>query len=80
MSPKRVINMWGSFREWKDSLGMYHRKHGPAIESDDGEKGWMQFGKWHRVGGPAREHNDGHRAWLEDDVLKRTSDIEEETT
>ena len=45
MSPKRVINMWGSFREWKDSLGMYHRKHGPAIESDDGEKGWMQFGE-----------------------------------
>ena len=71
---------WLAGREWKNSLGEYHREHGPAIEAENGEKGWLQFGKWHRIGGPAREHNDGHKVWIENDVLIRESDSEKETT
>jgi len=31
---------WLAGRAWKNSLGEYHREHGPAIEAENGEKGW----------------------------------------
>lgn len=43
-----------------------HRRDGPAVEWDDGDKEWWFEGKKHREDGPAIENADGYKAWWVD--------------
>jgi len=42
---------------------LIHRKHGPAIEWNDGDKYWSLNGKRHREDGPAVERITGEKTW-----------------
>lgn len=44
---------------WQDSDGRFHRRNGPAVQWDDGEKVWYIHGQFHRENGPAIEQSDG---------------------
>jgi hypothetical protein len=41
----------------------FHRLDGPAVEWENGYKGWFQNGLRHRIGGPAVEYADGYKVW-----------------
>lgn len=43
-----------TFRQWCQG-DKVHRTHGPAIESDNGNKMWLKMAKVHRLDGPAQE-------------------------
>ena len=50
-------------RIYRNSLGQYHRIHGPALEYTDGSKSWYLNGQLHSTDGPAREWANGTRRW-----------------
>jgi hypothetical protein len=49
--------------EWYKN-GQLHRKNGPAIECEDGDKLWYKKGKLHRKNRPAIEQNCGTKRWF----------------
>ena len=58
-----TVNSQGTVR-WHDlKTDKYHRKSGPAVEYDNGDKYWYICGKRHRVDGPAVEHANGDKFW-----------------
>ena len=50
-------------RIYRNSLGQYHRIHGPALEYADGSKSWYLNGLRHREDGPAIEWGNGRKSW-----------------
>jgi hypothetical protein len=42
-----------------------HRKDGPAIEYDNGDKYWYLYGERHREDGPAIELITGYKSWYQ---------------
>ena len=56
---------------WRNSAGKLHRKDGPAIEHENGDKEWYVNGKLHREDGPAIEYAGGTKAWFVNGKLHR---------
>ena len=56
---------------YSNSLGQWHRIHGPALIFPGGTKYWYQNGQLHRLDGPAVEHSCGFRAWYQNGLLHR---------
>ena len=48
-----------------------HREDGPAVEYENGDKGWYINGKLHREDGPAVEWADGTKSWWFDGKCHR---------
>ena len=63
------VDQWGS--TYRNSLGLLHRIHGPAIELANGTRYWLQYDQLHRTDGPAIECVDG-KWWYQNDQLHRT--------
>ena len=56
---------------WRNKQGQYHRRDGPAIEFDNGDKAWYINGDRHREDGPAVEYDSGVRYWYINDKRHR---------
>lgn len=57
---------------YKNAIGLYHRKDGPAIEKDHGNtQCWYLNGHRHRSGGPAIEWENGAKEWYINDQRHR---------
>jgi len=58
-------------KEYRNELGHPHRRDGPALEDDAGNKEWYQNGQLHRVDGPAIDSKNRYRAWFQNGQLHR---------
>ena len=67
-----TVDQWGD-RIYRNSQGLRHRVHGPAIECADGDKEWYLDGQHHRTDGPAVERSNGDQYWCLNDQLHRTT-------
>ena len=67
-----TVDQWGD-RIYRNSQGLRHRVHGPAIEWADGDKEWYLDGQHHRTDGPAVERSNGDQYWCLNDQLHRTT-------
>ena len=56
------VDVFGT-RFYYNNAGELHRDAGPAVEWDDGSKGWFQNGLLHRTDGPAIEYDAGTKSW-----------------
>ena len=59
-------------RTYRNSVGLLHRIHGPAIELANGTRYWLQYDQLHRTDGPAVEMANGTKSWYQNDQLHRT--------
>ena len=50
--------------EFKNKDGRLHRKNGPAVIWDDGDKEWFLNGEHHRADGPALILGKGYKEWF----------------
>ena len=50
-------------KEVADRRGEHHRRDGPAVVKENGDREWWLDGKRHRVGGPAIEETNGYKEW-----------------
>ena len=66
-----TVNEFGT-RVYRNSQGLWHRVHGPAVEWADGTRRWYLNGNIHRTDGPAIERADGHKCWCLNDQIHRT--------
>ena len=66
-----TVDQWGD-RIYRNSQGLRHRVHGPAIEWADGDKEWWLNGNIHRTDGPAIEYADGSKNWYLNGQRHRT--------
>ena len=53
-------------RIYRNSVGLLHRIHGPALECANGAKYWYLNDRLHRQYGPAIEHSSGDKEWFLD--------------
>ena len=53
-------------RIYRNSVGLLHRIHGPALECANGAKYWYLNDRPHRTTGPAIEWADGDKSWYLD--------------
>ena len=56
---------------WRLPNGQWHRKHGPALEHEDGHREWYLNGKRYRDDGPAIEYENGDKEWYLNGKLHR---------
>ena len=59
-------------RRYFNSANQLHRTDGPAVESSNGHKEWLQNGLPHRADGPAIEWGSGTKSWCRNGLLHRT--------
>ena len=67
-----TVDQWGD-RIYRNSAGLLHRIHGPALECANGAKYWYLNGQLHRTTGPAVEWANGGYDWYQNDQLHRTT-------
>ena len=56
---------------YSNSLGQWHRIHGPALIFPSGTKYWYQNGQLHRTDGPAALYARGDHVWYYDGAPHR---------
>ena len=66
-----TVDQWGD-RIYRNSQGLRHRVHGPAIEWADGDQYWCLNDQIHRTDGPAIEWANGDKSWYLNNKLHRT--------
>lgn len=58
------VTEFGTIR-YRNTNGVFHRVHGPAVNFGNGSTVWYFNGYLHRNGGPAVESSDGSRYWYQ---------------
>ena len=65
-----TVDQWGD-RIYRNSVGLLHRIHGPALECANGAKYWYLNGQLHRTTGPAVEWANGGYDWYQNGLRHR---------